>query len=101
MSERKEKKIRRLQRRIEELEGENQMLRILFNGNVPNHHRNHWLYKPYSENELVGPDGKINLKSDIAASLDYCNTPLDAHYTPVRSGNRPGIFRRLKSWLFG
>lgn len=97
MSERKEKKIRRLQRRIEELEGEVKMLRILQQDTG----RNYWLRKPYSENEVVGPDCKFNFKVDAASSLDYCNTPLDAHYAPIPSGRKPGIFRRLKAWLFG
>lgn len=35
MSERKDKKIRRLQRRIVELEGENDMLRVLLRSNTP------------------------------------------------------------------
>lgn len=60
MSERKEKKIRRLQRRIKELEGENQMLRLL-------------------------------------QQMDA----MDAECAPIPSGRKPGIFRRLKTWLFG
>ncbi len=98
MSERKEKKIRRLQRRIEELEGENQKLRTLF---LDLNKEGHWLHKPYSENEVVGPDGKLNCMVDTAYSLAYSNLPLDAHYAPIPSGHKPGIFRRLKAWLFG
>lgn len=100
MSERKEKKIRRLQRRIEELEGENKRLRsMMIHTPTPNWHD--WLYKPYSQLDNVGPDGKIYIKPDIAASLDYINNPLDAHYTPIPSGHKPGFFQRLKSLLFG
>lgn len=97
MSERKEKKIRRLQRRIEELEGQNMMLRTMLQEDG----KGHWLHKPYSENEVVGPDGKLNCKVDTAYSLAYSNLPLDAHYAPIPSGHKPGIFRRLKAWLFG
>lgn len=102
MSERKEKKIRRLQRRIEELEGQNIMLRTMLQEDG----KGHWLRKPYSENEVVGPDGKINCMVDTAYSgtahsLAYSNLPLDAHYAPIPSGHKPGIFRRLKAWLLG
>lgn len=88
MSERKEKKIRRLQRRIEELEGENQKLRTLF---LDLNKESHWLRKPYSEKS---PSQWL----DLAAG--YSN-PMDAHYAPIPSGHKPGIFRRLKAWLFG
>ena len=91
MSERKEKKIRRLQRRIEELEGENMMLRTMLREDGKRY--------PYlrisqsGKSEWVVPDG--------TASLGFCDNPLDAHYAPIPSGHKPGFFQRLKSWLFG
>lgn len=95
MSERKEKKIRRLQRRIEELEGENDMLRTLLHEDG----KSHWLRKPYTPTDVNTT--MVHFKPDIAASLDYCNNPIDAHYAPIPSGHKPGFFQRLKSWLFG
>lgn len=92
MSERKEKKIRRLQRRIEELEGENMMLRTMFREDGK-----HYPYLRISQagkkSEWVYPDG--------TAAPGFCDNPLDAHYAPIPSGHKPGIFRRLKAWLFG
>lgn len=87
MSERKEKKLRRLQRRIEELEGENMILRTMLQEDG----KSHWLRRPYSEKS---PSHFL----DLAAG--YSN-PMDAHYAPIPSGHKPGIFRRLKAWLFG
>lgn len=103
MSERKEKKIRRLQRRIEELEGEVQMLRTLLGDHSASGY--HWLHTPCIKPEVVGWDGKI--KPDIASSLDYtCTDPMDAPYVSIpsdyiSSGHKPGIFQRLKTLLFG
>ena len=100
MSQRREKKIRRLERRVAELEGEKQMLCALL-GYTPDFSRNHWLYRPYYGQSIVGPDGQLNIKPDIASSMDYINNPLDADYTPIPSGHKPGFFRRLWKKLFG
>lgn len=103
MSQRREKKVRLLERRVAELEGENQMLHKMLHSLIyraPNPSRNYWLYKPYSKLEIVGPDGSI--KADIASSLDYMNAePMDAQYTPISSDKKPGFFQRLKEKLFG
>lgn len=87
MSERKEKKIRRLQRRIEELEGENMMLRTLLQEDG----MGHLLRTPYFQKH---PSHFL----DMAAG--YSN-PMDANYAPIPSGHKPGFFQRLKAWLFG
>lgn len=84
MSQRREKRIRKLEKRVDELEAQ------VF--------RNHWLYKPYSPTEIN--TGMVNIKPDIASSLDYVNKPLDAHYAPIPSGQKPGFFRRLWRKLF-
>lgn len=87
MSQRREKRIRKLEKRVADLEHQVCM--------------NHWLYKPYSQTEVVGPDGNINFKPDIASSLDYVNKPLDADYAPIPTGHKPGFFRRMWKKIFG
>lgn len=79
MSQRREKRIRKLEKRVDELEAQV--------------HSSHWLNKPYSSPNAFKPD--------IASSLDYVNNPLDADYAPIPSGQKPGFFRRLWKKIFG